>query len=100
MLTVFCSRRLFDRLRPSLRPRRDSTRPITLLYHPLCLRRSSDTAVVSISSRKAHKAHFAAPSSVRRVIMSAPLSKELRAEHGVRCSYSRFFCRRPGAREC
>ncbi|GAA5983978.1 hypothetical protein JCM10908_005999 [Rhodotorula pacifica] len=40
--------------------------------------------VVSISSRKAHKAHFAAPSSVRRVIMSAPLSKELRAEHGTR----------------
>ncbi|BGP55808.1 hypothetical protein JCM8202_005626 [Rhodotorula sphaerocarpa] len=40
--------------------------------------------VVSISQRKAHKAHFAAPSSVRRVIMSAPLSKELRAEHGTR----------------
>ncbi|GAA5868209.1 hypothetical protein JCM3774_000601 [Rhodotorula dairenensis] len=40
--------------------------------------------VVSISSRKAHKAHFTAPSSVRRVIMSAPLSKELRAEHGTR----------------
>ncbi|BGP25021.1 Protein O-glucosyltransferase 2 [Rhodotorula toruloides] len=41
-------------------------------------------AVTSISQRKAHKAHFGAPSSVRRILMSAPLSKELRAEHGVR----------------
>lgn len=87
-----------DPLRPSLRLRRDSTRPTTSLYYPLCLRRSSDPTVVSISSRKAHKAHFAAPSSVRRVIMSAPLSKELRAEHGVRCSYSRFLSSSGSAR--
>ncbi|KAF1821626.1 ribosomal protein L24 [Dissoconium aciculare CBS 342.82] len=36
------------------------------------------------SRRKARKAHFEAPSSVRRVIMSAPLSKELREKHNVR----------------
>ncbi|EMC91574.1 hypothetical protein BAUCODRAFT_126575 [Baudoinia panamericana UAMH 10762] len=36
------------------------------------------------SRRKSRKAHFSAPSSVRRVIMSAPLSKELRDKHNVR----------------
>ncbi|KAF2869870.1 translation protein SH3-like domain-containing protein [Massariosphaeria phaeospora] len=39
---------------------------------------------VSSSRRKSRKAHFGAPSSVRRVIMSAPLSKELREKHNVR----------------
>ncbi|EGS24025.1 60S ribosomal protein uL24 [Thermochaetoides thermophila DSM 1495] len=39
---------------------------------------------VSSSRRKARKAHFSAPSSVRRVIMSAPLSKELREKYNVR----------------
>jgi large subunit ribosomal protein L26e len=38
---------------------------------------------VSSSRRKARKAHFAAPSSIRRKIMSAPLSKELRSKHNV-----------------
>ena len=41
-------------------------------------------AIVASSRRKSRKAHFSAPSSVRRVIMSAPLSKELREKHGVR----------------
>ncbi|KAL2438285.1 Large ribosomal subunit protein uL24y [Exophiala dermatitidis] len=36
------------------------------------------------SRRKSRKQHFSAPSSVRRVIMSAPLSKELREKHNVR----------------
>ncbi|KXL46453.1 hypothetical protein M433DRAFT_65678 [Acidomyces richmondensis BFW] len=36
------------------------------------------------SRRKGRKAHFQAPSSVRRVIMSAPLSKELREKYNVR----------------
>ncbi|KAI4233966.1 MAG: hypothetical protein L6R40_006892 [Gallowayella cf. fulva] len=36
------------------------------------------------SRRKARKAHFSAPSGVRRTIMSAPLSKELRDKHNVR----------------
>ena len=33
--------------------------------------------------RKCRKAHFSAPSSVRRKIMSASLSKELQKKHGV-----------------
>ncbi|KAK4239189.1 translation protein SH3-like domain-containing protein [Achaetomium macrosporum] len=39
---------------------------------------------VSSSRRKSRKAHFSAPSSVRRDIMSAPLSKELREKYNVR----------------
>ncbi|KAK5081822.1 60S ribosomal protein L26A [Exophiala xenobiotica] len=39
---------------------------------------------VASSRRKSRKAHFSAPSHERRVIMSAPLSKELREKHGVR----------------
>ncbi|KAL1903399.1 60S ribosomal protein L26A [Sporothrix stenoceras] len=39
---------------------------------------------VSASRRKSRKAHFSAPSSVRRNIMSAPLSKELREKYNVR----------------
>ena len=39
---------------------------------------------VSSSRRKQRKRHFSAPSNVRRVLMSAPLSKELRAKHSVR----------------
>ncbi|KAK7467256.1 60S ribosomal protein L26A [Stygiomarasmius scandens] len=42
------------------------------------------SADVSSSRRKARKAHFAAPSSIRRKIMSSPLSKELRAKHNAR----------------
>ncbi|RKF79623.1 60S ribosomal protein L26 [Golovinomyces cichoracearum] len=36
------------------------------------------------SRRKSRKEHFNAPSSVRRTIMSAPLSKELREKYNVR----------------
>jgi len=39
---------------------------------------------VSSSRRKNRKAVFSAPSSVRRVFMSSPLSKDLRGKHGVR----------------
>ncbi|EKM55363.1 uncharacterized protein PHACADRAFT_161341 [Phanerochaete carnosa HHB-10118-sp] len=39
---------------------------------------------VSSSRRKSRKAHFAAPSSVRRKIMSSALSKELRGKHSTR----------------
>ncbi|EPE03787.1 60s ribosomal protein l26 [Ophiostoma piceae UAMH 11346] len=39
---------------------------------------------ISASRRKSRKAHFSAPSSVRRTIMSAPLSKELREKYNVR----------------
>jgi large subunit ribosomal protein L26e len=39
---------------------------------------------VASSRRKSRAAHFKAPSSVRRNIMSAPLSKELREKYNVR----------------
>ncbi|CAI9110638.1 OLC1v1010699C1 [Oldenlandia corymbosa var. corymbosa] len=39
---------------------------------------------VSGSRRKSRKAHFTAPSSVRRVIMSAALSTDLRSKYNVR----------------
>ncbi|GAQ89093.1 60S ribosomal protein L26 [Klebsormidium nitens] len=39
---------------------------------------------VSSSRRKSRKAHFTAPSSERRVIMSASLSSELKGKYGVR----------------
>merc|ERR1712096_122237 len=39
---------------------------------------------VSSSRRKSRKAHFQAPSSVRRKILSAPLSAELRNKYLVR----------------
>eukprot|EP00011_Vannellida_sp_DIVA3-517-6-12_P014902 CAMPEP_0114612610 /NCGR_PEP_ID=MMETSP0168-20121206/4709_1 /TAXON_ID=95228 ORGANISM="Vannella sp., Strain DIVA3 517/6/12" /NCGR_SAMPLE_ID=MMETSP0168 /ASSEMBLY_ACC=CAM_ASM_000044 /LENGTH=132 /DNA_ID=CAMNT_0001823597 /DNA_START=30 /DNA_END=428 /DNA_ORIENTATION=- len=42
------------------------------------------SSTVSSSRRKSRKAHFGAASDKRRVIMSAPLSKELRAKYGVR----------------
>ena len=45
------------------------------------------TAIAS-SRRKSRKAHFSAPSSERRVIMSAPLSKELREKYNVRIPHT------------
>ncbi|GBG81102.1 hypothetical protein CBR_g31778 [Chara braunii] len=39
---------------------------------------------VSSSRRKARKAYFTAPSSVRRIFMSSPLSSELRNKYNVR----------------
>jgi large subunit ribosomal protein L26e len=39
---------------------------------------------VSSQRRKSRKAHFSAPSSIRRKIMSSHLSKELRTKHDVR----------------
>ncbi|KAH0464118.1 hypothetical protein IEQ34_006904 [Dendrobium chrysotoxum] len=39
---------------------------------------------VSSSRRKCRKAHFTAPSSVRRKLMSAPLSSQLRGKYSVR----------------
>jgi hypothetical protein len=40
------------------------------------------SATVSSSRRKSRKAHFNAPSSERRKIMSSPLSSELKNKHG------------------
>ncbi|GJJ12634.1 60S ribosomal protein L26 [Clathrus columnatus] len=39
---------------------------------------------ISSSRRKSRKAHFSAPSSVRRKIMSSSLSKELRGKYNTR----------------
>ncbi|KAL8514980.1 hypothetical protein ACS0TY_013896 [Phlomoides rotata] len=39
---------------------------------------------ISSSQRKSQKAHFSAPSSVRRVIMSAPFSGNLRSKYNIR----------------
>jgi ribosomal protein uL24 len=44
---------------------------------------------VSSSRRKCRKAHFSATSDLRRKIMSAPLSKELREKHSVCYSLER-----------
>ncbi|TFK76320.1 ribosomal protein L24 [Pluteus cervinus] len=41
-------------------------------------------ADVSSSRRKSRKAHFSAPSSIRRKIMSSALSKELRGKYNAR----------------
>merc|ERR1712088_608490 len=39
---------------------------------------------VSSSAKKQRKRHFTAPSHVRRVLMTAPLSKDLRTKYGVK----------------
>ena len=41
-------------------------------------------SIKCVNRRKARRAHFQAPSHVRRILMSAPLSKELRGKHDVR----------------
>ena len=46
---------------------------------------------VSSSRRKSRKAHFAAPSSIRRKIMSSALSKELRTKYNVCYSESHYL---------
>lgn len=40
--------------------------------------------LVTSSRRKNRKRHFSAPSHIRRVLMSAPLSKELRLKFNVK----------------
>ena len=42
------------------------------------------SSTVSASRRKSRKAYFTAPSHLRRKMMSAPLSKELRQKYNVR----------------
>eukprot|EP00921_Rhytidocystis_pertsovi_P004615 GHVQ01008008.1.p1 GENE.GHVQ01008008.1~~GHVQ01008008.1.p1 ORF type:complete len:142 (+),score=17.55 GHVQ01008008.1:146-571(+) len=41
-------------------------------------------SAVSSSRRKSRKRHFTAPSHIRRILMSSPLSKELRQKYNVR----------------
>ena len=59
--------------------------PISL-FHPTSLKSVTMkySTTVSSSRRKARKAHFSAHSEARRVLMSANLSKEIQARHGVR----------------
>merc|ERR1712133_284981 len=52
-------------------------------YIPKHIKMKKNTNVSS-SRRKCRKAYFSAPSSVRRKLMSAPLSKELRSKYSVR----------------
>jgi large subunit ribosomal protein L26e len=40
-------------------------------------------STISSSRRKARKAHFGAHSTQRRVLMSAPLSKDLQSKYNV-----------------
>merc|ERR1712046_175216 len=47
-------------------------------------RRMKFKPIVASSRRKSRKAHFTAPSSVRRKIMSAHLNKELSNKHHVK----------------
>ena len=54
---------------------------VVLLLATIIMKRSN---TVTSSRRKCRKAHFSAPSSVRRKLMSAPLSKELRQKYNVR----------------
>ena len=59
----------------------------SLFYHPPswkgCIKMKYNKNVSS-SRRKSRKAHFTAPSSVRRKLMSAPLCKDLRQKYNVR----------------
>ncbi|MCJ1342800.1 60S ribosomal protein L26A [Peltigera leucophlebia] len=50
----------------------------------LSMLRNVLTVALHSSRRKSRKAHYNAPSGVRRTIMSAPLSKELREKYNVR----------------
>ena len=45
---------------------------------------AKQNSAVTSQSRRSRKAHFQAPSHLRRKIMSAALSKELRAKYNVR----------------
>lgn len=51
---------------------------------------------IASSRRKSRKSHFSAPSSERRVILSAPLSTELRQKHNVSFARRTYFAFKPG----
>merc|ERR1712110_221412 len=50
----------------------------------LTIKMAKQNSAVSSCARKSRKAHFNAPSHLRRKIMSASLSKELRGQYNVR----------------
>ncbi|XP_016201632.2 60S ribosomal protein L26-1 [Arachis ipaensis] len=69
------------------REREEKPKPFTFLSTPESVSNRAKMKYnprVSSSRRKSRKAHFTAPSSVRRVLMSAPLSTDLRSKYNVR----------------
>ena len=56
--------------------------PLTFLFPPLLY--PSSLIDVTSSRRKVRKAYFTAPSHMRRLLMAAPLSKELKAKYHVK----------------
>jgi ribosomal protein uL24 len=56
--------------------------PPPQICNPPCC--SSNLSGIASDRRKSRKAHFGASSGEKRKIMSSPLSKALRAEHGAR----------------
>ncbi|URE26959.1 Di-glucose binding within endoplasmic reticulum, partial [Musa troglodytarum] len=74
LLLVICPSSYLHFQERFLRRRSPPQPPVKMKYNPR----------VSSSRRKSRKAHFTAPSSVRRVLMSAPLSADLRNKYNVR----------------
>ena len=69
----------------------DQPRYIVDLHLGICTIMLNRITDVSSSRRKSHKAHFSAPSSVRRELMSSSLSKELRSKHSVCTKFPKTF---------
>ena len=55
-----------------------------LLFRSIPRSRMKLNKNVSSSSKKQRKRHFTAPSHIRRKLMAAPLSKDLRSKYGVK----------------
>merc|ERR1712077_151913 len=56
-------------------------------FHKIRARTSSKMKLnknVSASAKKQRKRHFTAPSHIRRKLMTAPLSKDLRSKYGIK----------------
>ncbi|KAI5639507.1 ribosomal proteins l26 eukaryotic, l24P archaeal domain-containing protein [Phthorimaea operculella] len=79
-----------DMLKQTLDYKNGNTRQTFLFISVLCRvvsvksGRMKYNRLVSSSRRKSRKRHFSAPSHIRRVLMSAPLSKELRQKFNVK----------------
>merc|ERR1712054_397975 len=63
---------------------RVSSRTYRLIVNFNTFKMAKQNSAVSSCARKSRKAHFNAPSHLRRKIMSASLSKELRGQYNVR----------------
>merc|ERR1712203_398426 len=58
--------------------------PVLTGFHQIIIIKMKLNKNVTSSRRKQRKRQFTAPSHIRRKLMSAPLSKDLRAKYGVR----------------